>query len=105
MREPFIKVVGLATIHNIASYSLSVAECQGYVKDLSCSAGKITVFNGCFFSGEARLRFGAVVIGATGKMVAVRVGIPLNWELLGAFAIVIGETHVGTTTQHDGGHY
>tara|TARA_B100000686_G_scaffold273283_1_gene290844 strand:- start:245 stop:541 length:297 start_codon:yes stop_codon:yes gene_type:complete len=96
MRKLFIKFIRFMTIHNIASYSLSVAECQGCVKDLSCSAGKITVFNGCFFRGEAGLRFGAMIIGATGKMVAVRVSIPFDGELLWTLAIVVGESHVST---------
>jgi len=86
------------TIHNIASYSLSVAECQGRVKDLSGFTGKITVFNGCLFGGEARFRFGAMIIGAAGKMVAVGVGIPLNGELLRTFTIVVGKPHMGAAS-------
>ena len=86
------------TIHNIASYSLSVAECQSCVKDLSCSAGKITVFDGGFFRGEARFSFGAMIIGATRKVIAVRVGIPFNRELLWTLTIVVGKPHMGTSS-------
>jgi hypothetical protein len=89
------------TIHNIASYSLSVTECQGCVKDLSGFTGKITVLDGCFLGSKARLGFGTMIIGATGKMVAVRVGIPLNGELLGTFPIVVGKPHVGATSNEE----
>tara|TARA_R100000008_G_C3468415_1_gene107723 strand:+ start:302 stop:439 length:138 start_codon:yes stop_codon:yes gene_type:complete len=45
-----------------------------------------------------------MIIGATRKMIAVRVGVPLNRELLWALTVVIGEAHVGAAAQHDGGH-
>ncbi len=56
------------------------------------------MFDGCFLGGEARFGFGAIIIGAAGKMIAVRVGIPFNGELLGALTIVVGETHMGATS-------
>ena len=86
------------TIHNIASYSLSVAERQGYVKDLSGFTGKITVPDSCFLGGEARFGFGAMIIGGARQMIAVRVGIPLNRELLWTLAIVVGKPHMGTSS-------
>jgi hypothetical protein len=89
------------TIHNIASYSLSVAERQGYVKDLSGFTGKITVPDSCFLGGEARFGFGTVIIRGAWKVIAVRVRIPFNRKLLWALTVVVGKTHMGAASQEE----
>ena len=54
------------------------------------------MLDGGFLGGETRFGFGTMIIGATGEVVAVRVSIPFDGELLWALATVVGEAHVGT---------
>jgi hypothetical protein len=42
-----------------------------------------------------------MIIGAAWDVVAVGIGVPFDWELLWALAIVVGETHMDAAAQHE----
>ena len=103
MRKLFIKLVRLLTIHNIASYSLSVAERQAYVKTYLAFRGYVTIFSCGVGAVKTELCAGRGVVRAFRRVVEPRVGVSLHRISCWASAIYIWQVHVGATSKEKEG--
>ena len=104
MRKLFIKLVRLLTIHNIASYSLSVAACQAYVKTYLAFRGYVTIFSRGICAVKTELCASLGVVRAFRRVVEPGVGVSLHRISCWACAIYIWQVHMGATSKEEGGN-